>query len=313
MSLRVDQNTETTAALFRLGPLSTSAISSVRARLAHKMAHSKTAAWRWPGGESLEVWKRRNIFLRAATSFAPTMLDELRAHQPLAHKAAAAMQDVQWIRSRGITWRNLDKHVSIMHERRNAVDHNPWLDGLTDPEKRRHVFDLHEALPAWARRWHMMMPQDSNFIDHWVLETAFANLRDATEDEPAQLHQLDFGFASVRYAPINAFEVEPWSGDEPPNEWRDRWLRRFDSYLRDHLDEGQRQLAAGDLDPVPILRSENIAHLQRAARWQVGSEDWSTFLEREKLIDRKASNVRDKIRHALDLIGIIERPGMRSV
>ena len=289
----------------------------MRVRLAHKMAHTKVAAWRWPYGESREVWKRRNTFLQAAVTFAPTMLEELRALQPLAQDATTAMLEVQWIRSRGVTWRHLDIHVSIMRDRHAAPDHNPWVDGLTDPKRRRQLFDLHEALLAWAQRWHMKMRPDPRCpeeeVPDWVLQTVFASLRDAPTDTPVQIRQQEFDFGPAINVPITAFEVEPWSGDEPANEWRERWLQRFDAHLRDHLNEATQVLNRSDLEPVSRLRSENTAHLQRAARWQVGGEDWDTFLTREKLVGRKASNVRDKIRAALELIGIAERPGMLSV
>ena len=276
------------------------------------MAHTRTAGWRWPGGDALDVWKRRDAFLQAAAAFAPDMLADLLALQPTARTAAEGLEKVRWVRRQGVTWNTLDKHVSIMRERAHTTTPNTYIDGPTTPDHRRAVQDLHSALQTWARRWHLVVPEGSHFIGNWVLEAAVTTLLSANEAEPPQLRQPPYDFASPIYPPKIIFEVEAYSGDEPVSEWRKRWRHRFDERLQEHLDPLLQSLERSELKPIPTMRSENTTHLQWAARWQIGGEHWDAFLEREGLIDSKAANVRDKIRAALNLIGITEREGMRT-
>jgi hypothetical protein len=274
------------------------------------MAHTQTPGWRSPGGDAREVWLRRNILLEAAEAFAPPMVRELEALRPLTRRAIVAMRDLAWTLPR-ITWRHIDDQVGIMRRRRNPSSYSPFLDGITDPARRRDVYRLHRELPAWAKRWFLVKPE-GRFIGEWVLETALASM--VSSDDQLRLRQPDHGFAGPVFIPVPAFETEPWTGDESATAWRSRMIAEFVAHLDTHLAPGLEQLRnSDDLEPIPRMRSETRRHLALAARWQVGGEEWGDFLIREGLVGQKTSNVRTKILSALDFIGIVPREGMRSI
>ena len=273
------------------------------------MAHTQTPGWRWPDTDAREVWERRRIFLEAAGAYAPSMLRELEELRPLALRAVDAMSDLAWTRPR-ITWRHIDDQVAVMRQRRKPGTTSPFLDGITDPARRREVYRLHRALPAWAARWSLLKPA-GRFIGEWVLETALASM--VRSDEPLVLRQPEFSFVGPIHIAVPAFETEPWKGDESALAWRTRQIAAFTTHLDTHIAPGIEQLCNSDkLEPMPRRRSETNRHLQMAARWQVGGEEWDEFLTREGLLERKTSNVRTKILDALDFIGMVPREGMRS-
>jgi hypothetical protein len=273
------------------------------------MAHTQTPGWRWPDADSREVWERRRIFLEAATAAEPSMVRELQELMPLALRAVDAMRDLAWTRPH-ITWRHIDDQVGIMRRRGRTRDFSPFLDGITDPDRRRNVYRLHRALPAWAERWSLLTPT-GKFIGEWVLEAALSSL--VRGDEPLVLRQPEMRFVGPIHVTIPAFEAEPWSGDESVSSWRSRQIATFTEHLNTHVAPALEQLSNSDeIEPVPKQRSETRRYLQLAARWQVLGEEWGEFLTREGLLEKKVDNVRAKILGALHLIGIVPRLGMRT-
>lgn len=280
------------------------------ATLALKVAHSKTAAWRAPGAEIPEVWHRRQLFLAAVADHSPRLLEEYRALRPLGREVGASFRASS--AGRFVYWGDIQTVLEIV--RHLPPDLLPWLSSVPTLAAQEAVLAFHRELTNWASRWHLEpAPGTGDFGGGWLLEDAAGILCNELHADPVPLRSSGFGWTPPIHNPFPAIQLSPWLGDEPVNEWRVRVLRKVNEHLDAHIEQGMKQIEAQQLEDVPSMRSENRLHLEWAARWQVGGEDWTAFLTREGLTDRKADNVRRQIRNALSFIGIIERPGMRSV
>lgn len=291
-------------------PPSTGQKPPVPARLAHEVAHSNKAGWRAPGADIPEVWHRRQLFLAALSDHSPRLMEEYRALRPLARAATAALR--AGTGRPYIFWGDIESIVETM--RHLSPDMLPWLSSLPTPDAQEAVLTFHRELTRWASRWHLESAPDTGELGGgWLLEAVAGILCNDLYEDPVPLRNPGFVWTPPIHNTIPPIEISPWLGDEPVSEWRERALAKVEEQLVAHIQQGMKLIEAHELEPVSAMRSENRVHLEWAARWQVGGEKWDAFLAREGLTDRKADNVRRQIRGALNFIGIIERPGMRTV
>lgn len=309
------------------------------------MTRRATDGWRVPGGTVPAVWYRRRRFLRAAADFRPLLV---REYVDLLSRAQAAAEAIRSTRpwEQYIRWDSIEAWVDGLYAMARISGTDRPVDSGQHVPPMDAVRKFHDALTAWADRWHLTAVLGSGtYSDSWVLEAAAEALCNHVGDDSPPLPGASFEWsaplpppsederiacivdleavdpllqeAAKRSARLRLstlgfrFDVRPWGGDEAPERWLKRNLENVESVLRAHVTRRLQEVDRRGLEAIPRLRSKGWKYVARAARWQVGEEAWEDFLSREGILEREWHGVRREMLRVFDTIGVEPRPGIR--
>jgi hypothetical protein len=176
------------------------------------------------------------------------------------------------------------------------------------PAAQRTVTAAHDALAAWATKYHLRA--------EWVLTDVGLYL---LRPDPLTPRFYSTGGHVPVFPGSNDFriEVQGWSGFESAATWLEETQAQLLRLLKAHVSETEASLAMRGYEPIKVRKGAGREYVELAARWQVLGQSWSDFLQAEKLPDgreRDARNLRSKINAALKRVGIQPRDpdGMKS-